>query len=140
MPVLKDLPDGGTVTFIGAGFHSWYEPCSWTLMFTAPPPMSLVSELLAVAPGFGYGQGPQTPARPPLRVFSDSPELQSDGSYGRPRGRPFDPLAVLAPERPDAVGGRVTLMRHPAGLELGWALSAGAAWVAMQPILKTGAR
>lgn len=71
VPVLKDLPDGGTITFTGTGFHTWYDPCSWTLSFTAPPPMSLLSQVLAVAPGgFGYSQGPQTPARPTRFVFS----------------------------------------------------------------------
>ncbi len=71
VPVLNNLPDGGTITFTGTGFHSWYDPCSWSLSFTAPPPMSLLSKVLAVAPGgFGYRQGPQTPARPTRFVFS----------------------------------------------------------------------
>jgi hypothetical protein len=70
VPMLNNLPDGGTVTFTGTSFHTWYDPCSWTLSFTAPPPMSLLTKVLAVAPGgFGYSLGPQTPARPTKFAF-----------------------------------------------------------------------
>lgn len=73
VPVLNNLPDGGTVTFIGSGFHTWYLPCSWSLSFTADPPMNLLAKVLAVDPGgFGYSLGPQTPARPTQFVFSET--------------------------------------------------------------------
>lgn len=102
VPVLNNLPDGGTITFTGTGFHSWYDPCSWSLSFTAPPPMSLLSKVLAVAPGRLRLQSGATNAdsADPIGVFCRGRVLQwhiADSA-----------LSVSAPERWEVVGGRVS--------------------------------
>ena len=72
VPVLKDLPDGGTIGVMGQSAHS-FVPCSWWVDFTAQPPSSLVDQLATLRVGFGYALGgPPGPARPTPITYIDT--------------------------------------------------------------------
>ena len=75
VPVLKDLPDGGTIGVMGQSAHS-FVPCSWWVDFTAQPPSSLVDQLatLRVALGIPMAARPVPPGRRPSRTKTSSLE------------------------------------------------------------------
>lgn len=72
VPALKDLPDGGTITFAGVSAKQ-YNPCSWWVTFSALPPVSLLNQLGTLHVGFGYTVGgSSSPARPTPFTYDDS--------------------------------------------------------------------
>ena len=71
LPVLTDLPDGGTIGVTGQSAHN-FVPCSWWVHFTAQPPSSLVDQLATLRVGFGYTLGgTPSPARPTPITYED---------------------------------------------------------------------